>query len=70
MVKVYNCSFCGHEIQPGTGLWYVRNDGVILRFCSSKCFKYAIKYAKDPSKLKWTRFYGKKSEFRGATAHR
>ncbi len=70
MVRVYSCSFCGREIQPGTGLWYVRNDGTILRFCSSKCFKSAIKYSRDPAKLKWTRFYGSGGELRKASAAR
>jgi len=68
MVRVYNCSFCGHVIQPGSGIWYVKNDGTILRFCSSKCFKYAIKYGKDPSKLKWTAFYGRRGERESASA--
>lgn len=60
MVRVYTCSFCGREIQPATGIWYVRNDGRILRFCSSKCFKNALKLARDPTKLKWTTVYGRK----------
>lgn len=60
MVRVYTCSFCGNPIRPGTGVWYVRRDGVILRYCSSKCFKNAVKLGRDPSRLKWTQVYGKK----------
>ncbi|RLF06956.1 MAG: 50S ribosomal protein L24 [Thermoprotei archaeon] len=62
MVRVYRCSFCGSIIQPGTGMWYVRNDGTVLRFCSSKCFKNALKLGRDPTKLKWTAFYGRKEK--------
>ncbi len=50
------CHYCGREIEPGTGLMYVRNDGTILWFCSSKCFKL-WKMGRDPRKLKWTAKY-------------
>jgi len=68
MVKVYVCNFCGREIQPGTGIWYVRNDGTILRFCSSKCFKNALKLGRDPTRLKWTKLHGKKGAARILTS--
>ncbi len=60
MPRLYKCAFCGKPIKPGTGFMYVRNDGTVLHFCSSKCFKSAIKYKRDPRKLKWTAFYGKR----------
>jgi large subunit ribosomal protein L24e len=50
------CSYCGRPIEPGTGLMYVKNDGTILWFCSSKCFK-SWKLKRDPRKLKWTKKY-------------
>ncbi|ARM75843.1 MULTISPECIES: 50S ribosomal protein L24e [Acidianus] len=53
----HKCNYCGKEILPGTGMMYVRNDGTILWFCSSKCRKYMLKYHKDPRKLKWTSSY-------------
>ncbi len=31
------CSFCGREIEKGTGLMLVLNDGRVLYFCSHKC---------------------------------
>jgi len=47
------CSFCGSEIEPGTGLMYVKNDGTILYFCSSKCWKnYSL--GRNPRKVRWT----------------
>lgn len=57
MPKVYECSFCGSEIPPGTGSTYVRRDGRVLRFCSSKCRKSMVNLKRDPRKLKWTKAY-------------
>ncbi len=51
MVK---CSFCGKEIKPGTGLMYVKTNGSVLYFCSSKCFKNALKLKRKPIDVKWT----------------
>lgn len=58
MPIVRTCSYCGREIEPGTGLMYVRNDGSILWFCSSKCFKL-WRHGTDPRRLKWTTKYVK-----------
>lgn len=57
MPQIYECSFCGHEIPPGTGMSYVRRDGRVLRFCSSKCRKSMLEMKRDPRKLKWTKKY-------------
>ncbi|WP_456369930.1 50S ribosomal protein L24e [Geoglobus sp.] len=51
------CSFCGEEIEPGTGKIYVRRDGKILHFCSRKCEKNMVVLKRNPRKLKWTRYY-------------
>ncbi|RLG39959.1 MAG: 50S ribosomal protein L24 [Thermoproteota archaeon] len=56
------CAFCGKEVEPGTGLMYVRNDGRILLFCSSKCSKNALKLKRSPEKVKWTLEYRKRKE--------
>ncbi len=53
------CSFCGYEIEPGTGKMYVRRDGRILYFCSGKCEKNMLKLKRNPRKLKWTKYYVK-----------
>ena len=61
MVKIERCSFCGRIIQPGTGMIYVKSDGTVLRFCSSKCFKSMVKLGRDPSRFPWTlKYKGKK----------
>lgn len=53
------CSFCGYEIEPGTGKILVLRDGRILYFCSGKCEKNMLKLKRNPRKLKWTKFYEK-----------
>jgi len=47
------CSFCGKPIEPGTGLVFVKNDGSLLWFCSSKCRKNSLKLKRNPRKVKW-----------------
>ena len=64
MPKANRCSFCGETFPPATGLMYVKNDGSILYFCSSKCRKSTLKFSRDPRKLKWTAHYGKKERGR------
>jgi len=51
MVK---CSFCGRTIEKGTGKMYVKKNGQIYWFCSSKCEKNMLKLKRDPRKVKWT----------------
>ncbi|ADL19547.1 50S ribosomal protein L24e [Acidilobus saccharovorans 345-15] len=55
MPKEMTCAFCGRPIEPGTGKMYVSERGEILWYCSSKCFKSAIKLKRNPRKLKWAR---------------
>jgi large subunit ribosomal protein L24e len=53
------CTFTGDEIEPGTGLMYVKRDGSILWFKNSKARKNAVKLRRNPRKVKWTRHYVK-----------
>ena len=39
---------------------FVKLDGKILWFCSSKCEKNMLKLKRDPRKFKWTGAYEKK----------
>ena len=50
MVK---CSFCGNEIEKGTGKMFVRNDGKLFYFCSNKCNKNMLKLKRKPAKVRW-----------------
>jgi len=60
--RFIKCSFCGNDFPAGTGMMYVKNDGSILWFCSSKCRKNALKLKRDSRKLKWTVYYGKEEK--------
>lgn len=33
------CSHCGKEYEPSRGVTFVKTDGTIFYFCSSKCRK-------------------------------
>ncbi|NOZ81674.1 MAG: 50S ribosomal protein L24 [Candidatus Micrarchaeota archaeon] len=48
------CSFCRSSIEKGTGKMFVKNNGEIFYFCSSKCEKNFM-MGRNPRKLKWTR---------------
>ena len=51
MVK---CSFCGAEIEKGTGIMYVKSDGTVLWFCSHKCLRN-WQMGRNPRKVGWVR---------------
>lgn len=57
MVK---CTFCGYSIEPGTGKMYVKKDGRILHFDTTKCEKNLIKLGRRPADIKWSKHYKKK----------
>jgi len=38
---------------------YVKNDGSVLYFCSSKCRKNMLILKRKPEKYKWTTYYVK-----------
>ena len=60
MLKTRKCSYCGKEIEPGTGMLFVQRAGSVLYFCSNKCKKSQISMKRDPKKLKWTERYERK----------
>ena len=51
MVK---CVFCGKEESLHKGVHYVKNDGTVNYFCSSKCRQNVLKLKRDPRKIRWT----------------
>ncbi|MHC1566693.1 MAG: 50S ribosomal protein L24e [Candidatus Syntropharchaeia archaeon] len=57
-METKKCSFCGEEIEPGTGIMFVKKDGTIFYFCSSKCEKNAA-LKRVPRKVRWTKKWGK-----------
>ena len=53
------CSFCGKEIEKGTGKIFVLKSGKILWFDTSKCEKNMLKLKRKSRDLKWTKHYVK-----------
>lgn len=53
MVQTRSCDYCGDDIEPGTGTMYVRVDGTVTHFCSSKCEKNAD-IGRESRDLEWT----------------
>ncbi len=49
-----NCSFCEGPVQKGTGLIYVKKDGTLFNFCSSKCKKNVLSLGREGRRQKWT----------------
>lgn len=54
MVRIFKCSFCSKDMTVGTGMMYIKNDGTILRFCSSKCRKNQLNLKRIPRRIKWS----------------
>jgi large subunit ribosomal protein L24e len=48
------CSYCGKKITVGKGKMFVRTDGTIILWCSSKCEK-SYKMGREAKKRKWSR---------------
>jgi large subunit ribosomal protein L24e len=64
MVERRVCTFCGDEIEPGTGRMYIKKDGVVFNFCSSKCFKNLVVLGRVPRRTTWTRYYEREKQMR------
>ncbi|UCH88883.1 MAG: 50S ribosomal protein L24e [Thermoplasmata archaeon] len=57
MVERRVCTFCGNEIEPGSGMMYVKKDASIFHFCSSKCKKNMVKLKRVPRRTLWSKKY-------------
>lgn len=49
-----NCSFCDENMRKGTGILYVKKDGTLSYFCSSKCRKNTLNLRREGRRQKWT----------------
>ncbi|MFX0079574.1 MAG: 50S ribosomal protein L24e [Candidatus Hermodarchaeota archaeon] len=68
MVKKYTCSFCGTDIEPGTGSIHVKGDGSLLYLCSSKCRRNETYLKRRARRLKWTEVYEERIRRRAQAA--
>ena|SRR3989344_4922015 len=63
------CSFCGTEIERGTGKTVVNKDSTILNFCTRRCEKSMVALKRNPLKVAWTlRFRKFRGKAKGAEA--
>ncbi len=53
MVSTRTCDFSGEDIEPGTGIMYVRNDGTVLHFKDRKAEKNYF-MGREARDLEWT----------------
>ncbi len=51
------CTFSGEEIEPGTGLLFIKRYGTVMWFKNSKARKNALNLKRNPRRVKWTRHY-------------
>ena len=49
------CSFCGRELEKGTGVMFVKNDGRTFYFDSKKCEKNMLRLRREPARTKWVK---------------
>lgn len=54
MILVQVCSFCGDELAKGSGAIYVKKDGTIFFFCSSKCKRNQLNLKREGRRQMWT----------------
>jgi large subunit ribosomal protein L24e len=52
-MEMHKCSFCGSDIEIGTGKMFVKKDGTVFYFCSSKCEKNK-RLGRIPRRIEWT----------------
>jgi large subunit ribosomal protein L24e len=64
MVERRVCTFCGNEIEPGTGRMYIKKDGVTYQFCTSKCYKNMVELKRVPRRTTWTSWYAREKQVR------
>jgi len=53
------CSFCGNDLEKGTGLLFVFKSGKTAHFCSKKCEKNMLKLGRKARNVKWTQHFVK-----------
>ena len=59
MVEARKCTFCGSDIEPGTGKLFVKRDGTALFFCKMKCQKNMLQLKRVPRRVRWSKHYAK-----------
>ena len=64
MAEKRKCSFCGDDIEPGTGQMFVKTDGTVLNFGTNKCYQNMIELKRVPRTTAWTEKFAVEKEAR------
>lgn len=56
-METRTCSFCHQNIEPGTGMMFVKRDGTVFHFCSSKCRKNLVGLGRVPRRVRWSKAF-------------
>ncbi|HIG96121.1 TPA: 50S ribosomal protein L24e [Candidatus Woesearchaeota archaeon] len=56
------CTFCGSELERGTGKMFVYTDGRVAYYCSHKCEKNELKLKKRARDTRWTDAYRREKQ--------
>ena len=64
MVEIRHCSFCGVEIEPGTGKMYIKKDGTVYNYCTNTCYKNQVQMKRVPRTTTWTKQFAVEKEAR------
>lgn len=51
------CSFCGHALEPGTGMMFIKKDGSVYYFDRRRCERSLLDFHRLNRRTKWTRHY-------------
>jgi large subunit ribosomal protein L24e len=60
--EMTKCVFCGKDEKEFKGVHYLKNDGSVNYFCTTKCQKNALKLKRDKRKIRWTEAFHIKRE--------
>ena len=61
------CSFCGNDVEKGTGMMYVDKPGRVHYYCSSKCERN-VDLGRKSKHVRWTQEFKKLKGKISATA--
>ncbi len=64
MVEKRKCTFCGVDIEPGSGSMYVKKDGTVMNFCTKKCHKNMVSLKRVPRTTAWTEQFATEKQAR------
>jgi len=62
------CTFCGYDIEKGTGKIKIMKDGKVVNICSTKCEKNMFKLGRVARETPWTAEYKAVKQMRMSTA--